>query len=1076
MRHLLVLTILFSAFVLLHGKETGQTKSISPYFYFPADVFENLEPHPHRLADFSIAYAKFLSEGSFHSWHQDKGWRITAPMVIEVTGFQKNGDPIMTVEYAGTHPVVKVFYSPGVFKWLLNHSKGPIPDGEIIIKQQVYVDPVAKAIISKLKEQGKFPKAGDSVVITKDSVIPATYMESINPAGFPSMIKIASGAFDGWYWGDWGKDHNYPVYGRSAFSTPTPGPQAKNTDANPMPSTPGDNWFNQAPGPPTYPTGNWSGEVVFPMDSFGGYCLNCHASAANDSTFSDFANMTLTDADRNAIKDAGIHIEPTMPFELIVRYQPPEATRALMALVESDGGSHSDLDHDDKPPADHRYTQLKPLDKPHPAFAEAYANFFPDGVTWQAVWDKRFPAQTYDHVVPQNGGNNHNINAFLTSDQCVGCHSAAGMGAPPVNMQIPHVSDPDLTVDLSPYGEWQTSLMGLAGRDPVFFAQVQSEAWYYRDNPEAYNLLLDTCLYCHGAMGRRQWALDGHIDPELDKRKPEDFFTRELLTAYPNHPELGNRSQYGSLAREGISCMVCHTMDGDTMGVVSDGADTFFKGTSTFSFNKTGDKVFGPYPNHDIKERPMQQGLGVTPTYGKHMGKSQLCGSCHVVRLPVFEAVSGKPVKRGKNRELVVLNGRKDSSNPGTDVDGKPVLAGIRNDGLGHGDRTYEQTTYFEWQNSIYNDEEVDPLTGKQQQPKLEAQGCQDCHMPQTYHGKKLAVKIANIQDTDLADVHGRLPGEDVTLSKKQNFSRHSLNGINVFVLEMFGQFPLLLGVQQMNYQNFASVQGPFLTARQRSMDFAKHETAKLEVSKLARLDQRLNVEVTVTNLAGHFMPSGVSFRRAFLELSVFDKKNRLLWRSGQTNEVGELTDMNGRVLKTEQLDGGHQPHYQEITQPDQVQIYEEVVHNTRGHFTTSFTGIWDSVKDNRLRPKGFNNQWDNPVMKHLKAHGTHSDPDYESVDSPLWGGDRISYSIDLGKKLKKATKVTARLYYQSIPPKYLKDKFQAAKGLAEMGKDTSDIQRLYFLAGHLNTGQQNGEISPVKNWKLAVASAEKEF
>ena len=30
-------------------------------------------------------------------------------------------------------------------------------------------------------------------------------------------------------------------------------------------------------------------------------------------------------------------------------------------------------------------------------------------------------------------------------------------------------------VNLSPYGEWRASPMGLAGRDPIFFAQLQSE-------------------------------------------------------------------------------------------------------------------------------------------------------------------------------------------------------------------------------------------------------------------------------------------------------------------------------------------------------------------------------------------------------------------------------------------------------------------------------------------------------------------------------------------------------------------------------------------------------------------------
>lgn len=1051
------------------GQNAETSPSISPYFPFPASVFDNLDARPDLLADFSKAYAQFLASGEYEHWHQDKGWRITAPMTIEVTGF--DGDtPIMTVDYAGTHPVVRVFYSPGVFQWLLNDRRDAIPDGEIIIKQQAFVDPVAKAIIAQLRADGTFPDPGQKRVITRDSVIPEAYAKTISPGGFPSMIKIARGAFDGWYWGDWGADHNYPYFGRSAFFGTAKDPLTADPDANPIPEHPSSNWFNSKPGPPNYPTGSWNGQVVFPMDGFGGYCLNCHGSAEKESTFSDVANMRLSEKDLAALQKAGIHIEPTMPFELIVRYQPPETPRPSVAIVESDGGTHAELTA--LPSSGGKYSSLPPRDQPLDAFKAAYDHFFPKGVTWDDVWATRFPAQTYDHVVSSPGENDHNSTTFLTSDQCVGCHSAAGMGSPPVNMEIPHVTKPDVTVDVSPYGEWQTSLMGLAGRDPVFFAQVQSEAWYYRDNPEAYNLLLDTCLYCHGAMGRRQWANDGHISEDLEARKPQDFFPRAMMGAYPFDKEQRGLSNYGSLAREGISCMVCHTMDGDTMGIVKDGDDVFFKGTSTFSYSRDGSKVFGPYPNEDIKELPMEQALGISPIHGEHMSKSQLCGSCHVVRLPILNAGDGRPVKRNQAGQLEVLRDMKDVSNPGTDVDGKPVIHGIRSDGLGHGDRTYEQTTYFEWQNSVYNDETTDPLTGVAQTPGPEAQGCQDCHMPQSYHGKKLSSKIANIQDTDLADVHGRLPGEDVTLSTKQNFSRHSLNGINVFVLEMFNQFPLILGTQQVNYQNFGEVQGPFVTATERMLDFAENETAKVQVTDVQREGTRLIAQVQVTNLAGHFFPSGVSFRRAFLSVAVLDGKDRVLWASGLTNEVGELLDSKGQVLASEAPDQPHQPHYQRIDQPDQVQIYEEVVRDTRGHYTSSFTGMWDSVKDNRLRPKGFRNDWPNPVTSHLHAHGVDGDLDYENTEEPLWGGDRLIYDMDLGKSMRKAQTLVVNLSYQSIPPRYLKDKFQAAQGLEALGRDTQDIQRLYFLAGHLNVGSKSTPNSAIQDWKLPIASA----
>ena len=43
--------------------------------------------------------------------------------------------PYIDGKYYGTHPAVRVWYSPGVMRWLANGRQGPIPDGEVIIKE-----------------------------------------------------------------------------------------------------------------------------------------------------------------------------------------------------------------------------------------------------------------------------------------------------------------------------------------------------------------------------------------------------------------------------------------------------------------------------------------------------------------------------------------------------------------------------------------------------------------------------------------------------------------------------------------------------------------------------------------------------------------------------------------------------------------------------------------------------------------------------------------------------------------------------------------------------------------------------
>ena len=48
--------------------------------------------------------------------------------------------------------------------------------------------------------------------------------------------------------------------------------------------------------------------------------------------------------------------------------------------------------------------------------------------------------------------------------------------------------------------------MGLAGRDPIFFAQLASETETFHRASAA--TIQNTCLGCHGILGQRQYAID----------------------------------------------------------------------------------------------------------------------------------------------------------------------------------------------------------------------------------------------------------------------------------------------------------------------------------------------------------------------------------------------------------------------------------------------------------------------------------------------------------------------------------------------------------------------------------------
>jgi hypothetical protein len=264
-----------------------------------------------------------------------------------------------------------------------------------------------------------------------------------------------------------------------------------------------------------------------------------------------------------------------------------------------------------------------------------------------------------------------------------------------------------------------------------------------------------------------------------------------------------------------------------------------------------------------------------------------------------------------------------------------------------------------------------------------------------------------------------------------------------------------------------------------------------LEIGEVTTGDDTLVVPVHLTNLVGHKFPSGVGFRRAFVELEVLNAAGSSLWASGRTNGAGVIVGPSGAPIAGElwwrddcsgRLAPGatpHQPHYQVITRSDQAQVYQELVAEPApvpdprcgtdavpgGELTTSFLSICHTVKDNRLLPSGYLDVEaraeiaaalgaKRDLALEAGAHVVGDDPDYERG-----GGDSYRYAIPLADLSGTPTTVRATVYYQSTPPFYLQDRFCTAKG--------ADTERLYYLAGHLNLAG-----TPAEGWKLRLVTA----
>jgi hypothetical protein len=453
--------------------------------------------------------------------------------------------------------------------------------------------------------------------------------------------------------------------------------------------------------------------------------------------------------------------------------------------------------------------------------------------------------------------------------------------------------------------------------------------------------------------------------------------------------------------RDGVSCTVCHRVTDEGLG----DPETF---TGNFKLGPPGE-IYGPY--QDVATLPMKNALGVHPvaTDAQQIKSSKLCGSCHTIILPVYNRQGERVTK-----------------------DGKPAVF-------------YEQATYLEWLNS-----------------SLTAVSCADCHMPTEYDGKKLAYKIANIEDNTFPPVDFRAPDKDITLQVRDPYPRHTLLGMNVFALEMFGQFRSELGLYAhdplLPGKDVDKVASGQETAVKSSLETEATTTAEVSILSAHKDQGILRAEVLVKNLTGHSFPSVVGFRRAFLNFQVLDSAGNILWASGNTSPQGVIVDGSGIPLKTEFFSPEQQEfqaHYwtaNPITREDQVQIYEELVHDSSGMLTTSFLSLDQKVKDNRLQPHGWSPT--GPFAEETGPVGTGDDPGYRDGS----GASTVRCDVSLGARADNAAYVRATLYYQAIPPYYLRQRSEDASG--------PDTQRLVDFVQALKV-----EGMPIESWRLPIAT-----
>lgn len=308
------------------------------------------------------------------------------------------------------------------------------------------------------------------------------------------------------------------------------------------------------------------------------------------------------------------------------------------------------------------------------------------------------------------------------------------------------------------------------------------------------------------------------------------------------------------------------------------------------------------------------------------------------------------------------------------------------------GDYFPEQMVFGEWQNSDFQ-------TGG----SLD-KSCQDCHMPEV-DGVVISL----------------LPN---WLSARNGFSKHDMLGANTVMQEIMDRNRDELGITAWGFDQ----------AIERNRAFLK-TAATLEIVSPILISGELTLDVNITNLTGHKLPTAYPSRRMYLHLLVEDSvTGEVLFESGKLNSDGSVAGID---LDEDPDRMDYEPHYDEITSQDQVQVYEPIMKGLDGTVTHTLLRATGYLKDNRLPPSGFDK--DLLVSSDVQVMGAAlTDPDF------IGGSDTVTYRLAVGGSTN--LQITAELKYQALSYGHLQNLFEDSD-LQQVGRFRSMFENATIRA-----------------------------
>ena len=281
-----------------------------------------------------------------------------------------------------------------------------------------------------------------------------------------------------------------------------------------------------------------------------------------------------------------------------------------------------------------------------------------------------------------------------------------------------------------------------------------------------------------------------------------------------------------------------------------------------------------------------------------------------------------------------------------------------------------EQTPYLEWKNSVY------PSQNK---------SCQFCHMPNTEEEMRISILPPWLE------------------TKRSPVWEHGFVGGNTLLPTIFKSNAQILGTTSSS-SHFEST----IVKASDMLDNAIDLSTEMDFSA-----ELLSLDVTVTNKSGHKFPTGFPSRRAWLRITVTNDDDAVLFDSGKWDEDNNLITSGNP----------YQRHRDNITQDDEVQIYETIMADEFGVPTTTLLKAARYIKDNRIPPQGFVSTILN--FEDIAIHGDASEDSNFNSDNGRegTGSDRVHYKINIPENSGDLT-VETGIYYTSLSKAFEDDIF----------------------------------------------------